>query len=109
MTLNSVVAALVIILVLTMESSKRDEIVSLSLILHPPEGYDCKDFLSAELLSIFDEEPEYAAAPTSEASTIENPPANKKSRLFLSLKKHKNNTNLHAPVLKEKNSSVDSD
>ena len=39
-----------------MESSKIDEIVSLSLILQPPEGYNCKDFLIAELLSIFDEE-----------------------------------------------------
>ena len=108
MTVNSVVAALVIIFVLTKESPKRNEIVSPSLILHPPEGYDYKDFLSAKLLSIFDEEPENAAAPTSEASTIENPPANKKPRLSLSLKKHKDKANLHTPVLKEKNCRTDS-
>ena len=59
-------------------------------------------------MSIFDEEPENVTAPTSKASTIENPPANKKPRLSLSLKKPKDKANLHAPVLKEKNSSADS-
>ena len=82
----SVVAALVVILVLTMESSKRNELVSPSLILQPPERYDCKDFFSAELLSVFDEEPENAATPMSKANIIENPPANNKPRLSMSLK-----------------------
>ena len=65
---------LLYIFVLTMESSKRDKIVCPSLIFHP-RGYDCRDFLSAELLSIFDEGPETSAAHTSKANTIENPPA----------------------------------
>ena len=42
---------------LTMEYSKRDEVVIPSSILQPSEGYDYKDFLSAELLLIFDQEP----------------------------------------------------
>ena len=98
----SVVAALAI---LTMESSKRDEIVSPSLILKPLEDYDCKDFLSAELLSMFDEESENAATPTaSKADTIENPPVNKKPRLSLSLKKYKDKANfIPNSVLKDKN------
>ena len=59
-------------------------------------------------MSIFDEEPENAAASASKASTIDNPPANKKPRLSLSLKKHKEKANLQAPALKEKNCSADS-
>ena len=47
------VAALVIVFV-TMESSRADEIVNPSLILQPPERYDSEDFLSAELLLLFD-------------------------------------------------------
>ena len=41
---------------LTMEYSKRDEVIPSS-IRQPSEGYDSKDFLSAELLLIFDQEP----------------------------------------------------
>ena len=91
-----------------MESSKTDEIVSPSLILQPPEGYNCKDFISTELLSILDEEPENAAGPSSKANTIKNPPAIKKPKLSLSLKNHKEKANQEAPVLKEKNCSADS-
>ena len=89
------------------ESLKGDEIVSPSLVLKPPEDYNCKDFLCTELLSIFDEEPENAVTPATKAVTNENPPVNKKPRLSLSLKKHKDKANFVGnPVLKEKNCSA---
>ena len=47
------VAALVIVFV-TMESSRGDEIVNPSLIPQPPERCDYKDFLIVKLLLIFD-------------------------------------------------------
>ena len=81
------------------------EIVSPSLILQPPADYNCKDFLNH---AFFDEEVENTAGPSDKAGiSKENPPANKKPRLSLSLKKHKEKVNLNSDsVLKDMNSST---
>ena len=84
------------------------EIISPSLILQPPADYNCKDFLDPALVSFFDKEVENTAVPSDKAGiSKENPPANKKPRLSLSLKKHKEKANLNSDsVLKDMNSST---
>ena len=61
--------------------------MKLLFLVQQPEGYYSKDFLSAELLLIFDQEPENVAASTSKANTIESLPANKKSDCVYPLKR----------------------
>ena len=70
--------------------------MKLLFLVQQPEGYDSKDFLSAELLLIFDQEPENVAASTSKANTIESLPANKKSDCVYPLKTISTRLNLHA-------------
>ena len=60
--------------------------MKLLFLVQQPEGYDSKDFLSAELLLIFDLEPENVAVSTSKANTIESLPASKKSDCVYPLK-----------------------
>ena len=67
--------------------------MKLLFLVQQPEGYDSKDFLSAKLLLIFDQEPENVAASTSKAKSL---PANKRSDCVCPLKRVSTRWNLLA-------------